>query len=102
MDPDHTLSSSKPRAWLPLLLMLCALVLRVLTQHHVLDGLPNLSPLMAFAFAGAVVFPRPLPWWSWAALLPVVDLLSEGAAWWTQANGHLEVVAAYGCYAFAA
>ena len=87
---------------LPLLLMLLALVLRVLRQHHVVEALPNLSPLMAFAFAGTVVFPRPLPWWSWALLLLGVDLISEGAAWWAQANGHIEVVAAYACFAAAA
>lgn len=88
--------------WLPLFLMLAALVLRVLTQHHILDDLPNLSPLMAFAFAGAVVFPRPMPWWSWAFILLGIDLVSQGAAWWSQANGRPEVLAAYACYAAAA
>jgi hypothetical protein len=88
--------------WVPVLLMLTALVLRVLGQHHIVDVPPNLSPLMAFAFAGAVVFPRPLPWWSWALMLLGLDLISEGAEWWTQANGHIEVLAAYACYAAAA
>ncbi|HEY2572465.1 MAG TPA: DUF6580 family putative transport protein, partial [Verrucomicrobiaceae bacterium] len=94
--------SLRSQAWLPLLLMLAVLALRVLTQHHILDGFPNLSPLMAFAFVGTVVFPKPLPWWSWIVLLLGLDLVSEGAAWWTQANGHIEVVAAYACYAAAA
>lgn len=88
--------------WLPVTLMLAALILRVLVQHHILDGLPNLSPLMAFAFAGAVVFPKPMPWWSWAIILLGIDLISEGAAWWSQANGHIEVLAAYACFAAAA
>ncbi|MCE9520256.1 MAG: hypothetical protein K8R87_11980 [Verrucomicrobia bacterium] len=88
--------------WLPLILMIAALALRVLTQHQMLTGWPNLSPLMAFAFVGAVVFPKPLPWWSWALILLGIDLVSEGAAWWSQANGHLEVLVAYVCYAAAA
>ena len=32
----------------------------------------------------------------------VEDKLREGLAWWSQANGHLEVLLAYGCYALAA
>jgi hypothetical protein len=80
-----------------------ALVFRVLGQHHILPGsLVNFSPMMALAFTGAVLFPKPLPWWSWVLILLGVDLLSEGLAWWSQANGHLEVLLAYGCYAFAA
>ena len=71
-----------------LILMLAVLVLRVLHQHHVFAvNLVNLSPMMALAFAGAVVFPKPLPWWSWALLLLGVDWLSEGPSWWSQANG---------------
>jgi hypothetical protein len=99
-------SSSKrpvPPLWLPLILMLSVLVLRVLQQHHLLGGnLVNFSPMMAFAFAGTVVFPKPLPWWSWVLLLLGVDWLSEGSGWWSQANGHWEVLLAYGCYALAA
>ncbi len=80
-----------------------ALVLRILGQHQFLpSGLVNLSPMMALAFTGAVLFPKPLPWWSWALILLGVDLMSEGLAWWSQANGHLEVLLAYGCYALAA
>lgn len=82
--------------------MLAALILRVLRQHHILESTPNLSPLMAFAFTGAVVFPRTLPWWSWAVLLLGIDLLSEGTAWWSQAHGRPEVLVAYVCYALAA
>src|SRR5881394_2287015 len=98
MNADRSHLSLQPQAWLPFFLMLAMLVLRVLTQHQILDGFPNLSPLMAFAFAGTVVFPKPLPWWSWVVMLLGIDLVSEGAAWWTQANGHIEVLVAYGCY----
>lgn len=102
MSQNSLIPSTQRLVWLPLILMLAALALRVLTQHHMLAGWPNLSPLMAFAFVGAVVFPKPLPWWSWALILLGIDLVSEGAAWWSQANGHLEVLVAYACYAAAA
>jgi hypothetical protein len=83
--------------------MVAALVLRVLGQHHLLPGnMVNLSPMMALAFVGTMVFPKPLPWWSWMLVLLGVDLLSEGLSWWSQANGHAEVLLAYGCYALAA
>lgn len=100
-------SPSRPAAertlWFPVVLMLAVLVLRVLGQHHLLSSaVVNLSPMMALAFTGAALFPKPLPWWSWAVVLLGVDLLSEGLAWWSQANGHLEVLLAYGCYALAA
>lgn len=89
--------------WLPLVLMVAVLVWRVLYQQGMVpEGTGNLSPLMAFAFAGAVVFPRPLPWWSWAGVLLVVDWLSMGSQWWASAHGREEVVLAYGCYALAA
>jgi hypothetical protein len=58
--------------------------------------------MMALAFTGAVLFPKPLPWWSWVVMLLGADLLSEGMAWWSQTNGHLEVLLAYACYALAA
>jgi hypothetical protein len=57
---------------------------------------------MAFAFTGAVLFSKPVPWWSWALLLVVVDWFSGGADWWAQANGHPEVLVSYACYTFAA
>ena len=82
--------------------MLAILFLRVLTQHHIIDSLPNFSPLMALAFAGTIVFPKPLPWWSWALLLLGTDLISENVSWWSQAEGRLEVLLAYVCYAGAA
>jgi hypothetical protein len=89
-------------AWLPLALMVAALVLRVLRQHHIFEGSGNFSPLMAFAFTGSVVFPRAFPWWSWAVILLGVDFVSEGSAWWSQADGRPEVLLAYGCYGLAA
>lgn len=102
MLENNTTSRRSNNAWLPLTLMVAALVLRVLRQHHVFEGSGNFSPLMAFAFTGAVVFPRALPWWSWAVILLGIDFVSEGSAWWTQADGRPEVLLAYGCYAAAA
>ena len=99
---NESFSRRPAQAWLPVTLMVAALVLRVLRQHHIFEGSGNFSPLMAFAFTGAVVFPMALPWWSWAALLLGVDFVSEGAAWWSQADGRPEVLLAYGCYALAA
>lgn len=100
--PSASPVSRSPHAWLPLAFMLAVLVLRVLTQHHIIDALPNFSPLMALAFAGTIVFPKPLPWWSWALLLLGIDLISENASWWSQAEGRPEVLLAYACYAAAA
>lgn len=103
MSTPPSAQKSPPFFWLPLALMLAVLLLRVLHQHHLFgSNLVNLSPMMALAFAGAVVFPKPMPWWSWALILLGVDWMSEGLSWWTQAHGHLEVLLAYGCYAFAA
>ena len=90
-------------AWVPFCLMLIALVLRVLTQQNVIPATwSNFSPLMAFAFAGALVFPKHLPWWSWAFLLLGVDWISQGSSLWAQADGRWEIFLAYGCYTFAA
>jgi hypothetical protein len=86
-----------------LVLMLVILVWRVLYQQGVVSAqMGNLSPLMAFAFVGAILFPKPLPWWAWAALLLVVDWFSMGAQWWASAHGRVEVLFAYGVYAVAA
>lgn len=90
-------------AWVPFCLMMGALVLRVLTQQNVIPSTwSNFSPLMAFAFAGALVFPRSLPWWSWAFILLGVDWISQGSTLWAQADGRWEIFLAYGCYTFAA
>ncbi len=97
-----TPSLRPPQAWLPLAFMLAVLLLRVLTQHQFITALPNFSPLMALAFVGTIVFPKPLPWWSWALLLLGVDLISENSSWWSQAEGRPEVLLAYACYAGAA
>lgn len=103
MSHPDSAKKSPPLVWLPLLLMVAVLALRVMGQHQLLPGnLVNLSPMMALAFVGTIVFPKSLPWWSWALMLLGVDLLSEGLLWWSQANGHLEVLLAYGCYALAA
>ena len=88
--------------WLPLILMVAVLIWRVLYQHGVVSAnLGNLSPLMAFAFVGAIVFPRALPWWSWTVLLLLVDWLSMGSQLWSTAHGREWVLLTYVCYALA-
>ncbi|MEY4483303.1 MAG: hypothetical protein RL693_755 [Verrucomicrobiota bacterium] len=93
--------SSRPFAhvWFPLALMLGLLGMRVLTQHQVLSGLPNLTPMLAFAFAGSIVLPKSLPWWSWFFILLGVDMISLG---WDQSIGSGQGLLAYACYALAA
>lgn len=89
--------------WLPLVLMVAALIWRVLYQQGIVAAnLGNLSPLMAFAFAGAIAFPRSLPWWSWAGLLILVDWVSMGSQWWSTAHGREAVLLSYGLYVLAA
>jgi hypothetical protein len=83
--------------------MLAALFLRVLSHHEILPAtLGNFSPLVAFAFAGAIVFPRRLPWWSWALLLLTLDWIVFGSLMWQHAHDRVEVLALYGCYSLAA
>ncbi|WP_338089890.1 DUF6580 family putative transport protein [Phragmitibacter flavus] len=100
---QHPSSSTASSIWLPLCLMLAALLLRVLSHNGILPPtLGNFSPLVAFAFAGAIVFPRNLPWWSWAILLLAIDWIVFGSVMWQHANGRFEVLALYVCYALAA
>ncbi len=104
MPSSERLPSSQRLPWLPLALMIAALLLRVAQQHHVLMGWPNVSPMMALAFAGAVVFPEvPCRGGAWAVILlgGGLDQRRLGLVG-PQANGHLEVLLAYGCYALAA
>lgn len=83
--------------------MLLALGLRGLSHQQILpQSLGNFSPLVAFAFAGSIVFPRALPWWSWAVLLLALDWLVFGSLMWQHAHGRMEVLLIYGCYALAA
>lgn len=86
--------------WLPLILMAVALLFRVLSQNGIAAGLPNFSPIVAFAFVGAVVFPKPLPWWSWAVILLGVDWLCDGASFWKLTQGRPEILLSYGCFVF--
>ncbi len=94
-------ASSRPfrSIWLPMILMLVALVVRVLSQRDILPSQTNnLSPLVAFAFVGAIVFPRRLAWWTWPLLIMAVDMLTNGSALWAQADHRLEVFLTYACY----
>jgi hypothetical protein len=100
MEDRSTTPRPAAAIWFPLGLMLAVLALRVLAQNGVIPNL-NLSPLMALAFVGAIVVPRPLPWWSWAMILLGVDVLSQGAAVWHPEN--LPAIGlTYGCYILAA
>ena len=88
--------------WLPLLLMIAALAMRVLAQENVITGWPNLSPMMAFAFVGSILFPRQFPWWSLVIALLLVDWICDGASYWKLTQGRPEILLSYGCYALAA
>lgn len=100
---DQRSNNTTTTIWFPLILMAGALLLRVLAQQGIVTGVPNLSPLVAFAFAGAVMFPRPLPWWSWALILLVVDWACDGFSFSTVTQGgRYEILLAYACYVFAA
>ena len=96
MEDNAADRRATPPIWFPLGLMLLVLVLRVLAQNGVVPNL-NLSPLVAFAFAGTILIPRPLPWWSWAAILLGVDLLSSGSAVW-QPHNLPAILVTYACY----
>ena len=102
MLKDRADRPSVPTIWLPLLLIGAALLLRVLTQQGWVTGWPNFSPLVAFAFVGAVMFPKPLPWWAWPLMLMGVDWLCDGASFWKLTQGRPEILLAYGCYLFCA
>lgn len=94
MSLTNTRAQRNSRIWLPLSLLIAVLILRVLRQHDIFIGTPNLSPLMALAFTGALMFPQNMKWWAWALVLPVVDVFSLGVASLT--------ILPYSCYALAA
>lgn len=79
--------------------MVGLLGLRVLTQHQVLSGLPNFTPMLAFAFAGSIVLPKSVPWWTWFFLLLGVDMISLG---WDKSIGSGEGLLAYTFFALTA
>ena len=101
MNQDRPSFSRAASIWFPLALMIAVLVLRVMGQQKWVEGLPNLSPLMALAFVGPIVVPRPLPWWSWALILLGVDAASQGAALWHPENLPV-ILLTYACYVLAA
>ncbi len=94
---------SMPMLWVPLLLVVSALVLRWLKlESPGMNLLPNFAPWMALAFTGTLVFPRTLPWWMWPVMLIVIDFAALGAQLWSLADGRAEVFLTYGLYAVAA
>jgi hypothetical protein len=76
------------------------------------DALPNFSPWLALAFAGAAVMPKQAPWFMWPALLLGVDLachpqdiaevwlvyvcLGASALWGSSLRGKASVVSVLG------
>lgn len=91
------MSVNHPRSvfLLPVALAFVALAWRVAKLGFgVPDPLPNFSPWLALAFAGAVVMPSVIAWWVWPLLLVVTDLLlatGEMSGMWM----------VYACYALA-
>lgn len=90
------ISGSRNIFLLPLALAFVALAWRVAKLGFgVADPMPNFSPWLALAFAGAMVMPRIIAWWVWPLLLVVTDMLlatGEMSGMWT----------VYACYALAA
>lgn len=81
MKSDAKPGSFSSSIWLPLLLLAAGLAFRAWKLRlGAADPLPNVSPWMALAFTGAVVFPRHLAWWVWPLAMLAVDLLAQGGA----------------------
>lgn len=60
----------------PIVLAVTALAWRVAKlKFGMNDALPNFSPWLALAFAGAAVMPKRAPWFVWAVVLLGVDLI---------------------------
>lgn len=75
-SPSRSFSSS---IWLPLLLLAGGLALRAMKlRMGAADPFGNISPWMALAFTGAIVFPRALSWWAWPVALLAVDIAVQG------------------------
>ena len=93
--------AAAPRAlWLPLVLLVIALVLRAVKgTDWGQNWLPNFSPWMAIAFAGTALFPQRLAWWLPLAVLVGGDILIHGAS---LLNDVGSMAAIYACFAFAA
>lgn len=90
---------STPLLWVPLVLILGALVLRWMKlESPGMTLLPNFSPWMALAFTGTLVLPRMLPWFVWPVAMLVINLAVLGV---TSALD-IQSLSIYGMYAVAA
>lgn len=100
MNRDGKSSSFSSSIWLPVLLLACGLALRAVKLHMgAADPFGNISPWMALAFTGAIVFPRALSWWVWPVAMLVVDFAVQGSA----ALANLkDIWLVYVCFAVAA
>jgi hypothetical protein len=99
-SPITSKKSNQGFLWLPFGLLILALLLRAFRTTELGAGwLPNFSPWMALAFAGTILFPKPLPWWSCLAALLGIDLILQGGV--VVANP-ATMVGVYGCLFLAA
>ena len=88
--------------WLPLALTALAVALRAVKSTDMgADWLPNFSPWMALAFAGTLMFPRVLPWWSVLAAMVVADVVVQGGVLAAYPGTMAAVYACFGLAAFA-
>jgi len=90
---------STPLLWVPLLMIVLALMLQWLKLNSPQTGLlPNFSPWMALAFTGTLVMSRALPWFVWPLAMFAVNLAALGSSSALTA----ENLSIYGIYALAA
>ena len=90
---------STPLLWVPLLMIVLALILQWLKLNSPQTGLlPNFSPWMALAFTGTLVMSRALPWFVWPLAMFAVNLAAMGSVSALTA----ENLSIYGVYALAA
>lgn len=100
MNRDGKSPSFSSSIWLPVLLLACGLALRaVKLRMGAADPFGNISPWMALAFTGAIVFPRALSWWVWPVAMLAVDFAVQGTTALVNLQ-HIWLV--YVCFAVAA
>ncbi len=83
-----------------LVLLVVAVVLRLVGNHFV-EALPNISPLMALAFVGAMYFPRTWGWLVGPSALLLTDVAFLGINKATDGSGQLFSVWTVAAFLFA-
>jgi hypothetical protein len=84
-----------------LVLLLIAVVLRLVGSHSV-EALPDVSPLMALAYVGAMYFPRKWGWLIGPAALLLTDVAFLGINQKTDGSGQLFSAWTVAAFGFAA